>query len=137
MEKTKTTPIKSCSTTLTLLEESNKEKEDCHSNSYRKTDSCNLDFNSIDKSNSDYFDMEFLPCPTLGNLNYISKKVNLYSNLYKISVKKSRTFYEYSVKFQHDEVHLSTVLKRKVMSKINNQINEKFGVYIFTGGNLF
>lgn len=136
MEKIKTN-LKSCSTTITPLEENNKDKEDCCSSIYKKTDSWNMDINSIDKSNSDNFDMEFLPCPQLKNLNYVSKKVNLYSNLYKISVKKSRTFFEYSVKFQHDEVHLSTLLKRKVMSKINQQINEKYGVYIFTGSNLF
>jgi aubergine-like protein len=136
MEKIQT-PMKSFSTGLTGIEDNNPDKDEYSSTSYKKTDSCNFDFNSTDKSNSDYLDIEFLPNPKLVNLNYVSKKVNLYSNLYKISVKKSRIFFEYSVKFQHDEVHLSTQLKRKVISKISSQISERYGVYIFTGNTLF
>lgn len=139
MEK-KQTLTKTYSTALTQLEDLNKENKEENkysSTSFKKTDSCNLESSSTDKSNSYCLDIEFLQNPNLNNLKYISKKVNLYSNLYRISVKKSRVFYEYSVKFQHDEIHLSTQLKRKVMAKINNQISEKFGVYIFTGNTLF
>ena len=82
-------------------------------------------------------DLEFLPNPKLSKLKYTDKKVALYSNLYKISLKKNYILYEYAVKFQHDDLHLSTLLKRKVFGKICAQVSEKYGVYLFTGGSLF
>jgi aubergine-like protein len=82
-------------------------------------------------------DLEFLPNPNLSKLKYCDKKVSLYSNLYKISLKKNYILYEYAVKFQHDDLHLSTQLKRKVFSKICAQVSEKYGVYLFTGTSLF
>lgn len=82
--------------------------------------------------NSD--DIEFLPNP---NLSFTDKKVNLYANLYKISLKKSYTIYEYSVKFQHDEKELSTGFKRKIIQKVSNEIAKLYGMYFFTGTALF
>lgn len=83
------------------------------------------------------FELDFLKNPNLTKLKYIDKKVSLYSNLYKISLKKNYILYEYAVKFQHDELHLSTQLKRRVLAKVSAQISEKFGVYLFTGSSLF
>jgi aubergine-like protein len=97
-----------------------------------------LDFSSINKCSSpEPFDLEFLPNQNLNKLPYTEKKVRLYSNLYKINLSKNYILYEYAVKFQHDEIHLSTQLKRKVISKINLQISEKYGIYLFTGNSLF
>ncbi len=86
---------------------------------------------------TDTFNLEFLPSPSFKSLPYTEREVELYSNLYQITHKKNYILYEYAVKFQHDEVHLSTQLKRKVLSKVNAQISEKYGVYIFTGNSLF
>lgn len=82
-------------------------------------------------------DLEFIPNPKLTKLKYTEKKVPLYSNLYRIGLKKNYILYEYAVKFQHDDLHLSTLLKRKVFSKICTQVTEKYGVYLFTGTSLF
>ena len=82
-------------------------------------------------------ELEFLPNPKLAKLKYTNKKVPLYSNLYRISLKKNYVLYEYAVKFQHEDLHLSTLLKRKVFSKICMQVSEKYGVYLFTGTSLF
>jgi aubergine-like protein len=82
-------------------------------------------------------DLEFLDNPQMTKLKYTEKKVSLYSNLYQISLRKNYILYEYAVKFQHEDLHLSTLLKRKVFSKISAQVTEKYGVYLFTGDSLF
>ena len=82
-------------------------------------------------------ELEFLSNPQLTKLKYTEKTVPLYSNLYHISLRKDYILYEYAVKFQHDDLHLSTLLKRKVLGKISAQVNEKYGIYLFTGTSLF
>jgi aubergine-like protein len=68
---------------------------------------------------------------------FIDRKTQLYANLYKLSLNKSYRIYEYSVKFQVDESNMSTALKRKIFSKVNNEINKNYGTYFFTGECMF
>lgn len=88
-------------------------------------------------STASFTEMQFLPRQNLDNLQYAAKKLKVYSNLYKLSIKRNFLLYEYSVKFQHEQEHLSTILKRKVFSKVSSQISETFGTYIYTGDALF
>jgi aubergine-like protein len=84
--------------------------------------------------------LDFLPNPkfTENDLKGITnRKVSLYANLYKLSLKKTYTLFEYAIKFQNEETMLSTVFKRKIMAKVNNELNQKYGTYFFTGDVLY
>jgi aubergine-like protein len=84
--------------------------------------------------------LELLPNPkfTEKDLKTITnRKVPLYANLYKISLKKTYKLYEYALKFQTEDNTLSTVMKRKIIAKVNNELNQKYGTYFFTGDVLF
>ena len=79
---------------------------------------------------------EFYP-PLHTAVPFISKTTNLYANLYKIQITKSLLLYEYAIKFEVDFPEISTRVKRKVILKINKEISDEYGIFIYTGNSLF
>lgn len=81
--------------------------------------------------------INFLPPLTSKNLPYIEESTNLYANLYKIIITTPLILYEYAIKFADDLPEISTRVKRKVILKINKEITEKYGIFIYNGMSLF
>lgn len=79
---------------------------------------------------------EYYP-PLHSEVPFITKSTNLYVNLYKIQITKSLMLYEYAIKFDVDFPEISTRVKRKVILKINKEISEEYGIFIYTGNSLF
>lgn len=83
-------------------------------------------------------DFEFIPHPKIKAYPYTSDKtVPLYSNLYKLNFTKSFDLYEYSLKFNDTDTHLSTGFRKKIISKINKELKKEYGSFFFTGSSIF
>lgn len=82
-------------------------------------------------------DLPIVRNPRLQKLPYTEKEIPLYANLFKIILNKNYILYEYSVKFELENSFLPVLLKKKIISKISNQLNATFGTYIYTGDSLF
>lgn len=82
-------------------------------------------------------EINFLDSPNLSNLPYTKENIQIYANLYKIKLTKNHTFYQYSVHFEDNFEEYSSIFKRKVISRANKSLTEKFGLYIYTGESLY
>lgn len=82
-------------------------------------------------------EINFLESPDFTTLPYEKRNLQIYANLYKIKLTKSHTFYQYSVLFEDNFEEYSSIFKRKIISRANKSLTDKFGLYIYTGDSLY
>ena len=86
------------------------------------------------------FDEEItsVPNPNFKYLQYAEKEIPIYANLYKLIITKNYTLYQYSLNFsnENDYIH-SNFFKKKIMSKIKNEILNDYGNFILTGDSFY
>jgi len=86
------------------------------------------------------FDEEItsVPNPNFKYLQYAEKEIPIYANLYKLIITKNYTLYQYSLNFSNENDYIiPTFLKKKIMSKIKNEILNDYGNFILTGDSFY
>lgn len=114
-------------------------------NNQKSTEKGQIRDNSI-SNNSKFEEIESLqehlisivPKPkSINTSSYTSCQVDLYSNIYPIKLTKNYNLYTYFVDFQGDSEHYNTHLKKKIISKAYLDLIPTYGVYFFSGNNLY
>merc|ERR1712216_873496 len=85
-------------------------------------------------------EMTFLPAPkqALVQNKGFNKKKTIYTNLYKLKMDKTPSFYTYVIKYEPEIEADWATLKREVFSSVDfKELDKIYSTLIYTGDNLF